>query len=119
MAQLVELVAKRLELLRQLVPGAVRIAVLVNPANAAIAEATVREVETAAHAMGLQIRILNADNSREIDVAFASFVREPPDALFVSSSPFFTARRVQLVQLAARPGSPRRIPGATMSKSAG
>jgi putative ABC transport system substrate-binding protein len=99
---LVELAAKRLELLRQLTPGAIRVAVLVNPANAAIAEGTVRDVEMAARAMGLQIQVFNANTSREIDGAFASFVREPPDALFVSSSPFFTARRVQLVQLAAR-----------------
>jgi putative tryptophan/tyrosine transport system substrate-binding protein len=108
---LVELATKRLELLRQLVPGATRFAVLVNPANAAIAEATVRDVETAARAMGLQVQILYANTSREIDIAFASLERERPDALFVSSSPFFTARRAQLVQLAARLGVPATYSG--------
>ena len=70
-----ELTAKRLELLRELVPGAARVAVLVNPANAANAETTLRDVEPAARAMGLQIQILNASTSREIEAAFATFVR--------------------------------------------
>jgi putative ABC transport system substrate-binding protein len=98
----VELAAKRLELLRELIPAAARIALLVNPANAAITEATVRDVETAARATGLQVQVLNADTSSEIDAAFGSFERERPDALLVGTGPFFTARRVQLVQLAAR-----------------
>jgi putative ABC transport system substrate-binding protein len=101
-----ELAAKRLELLRELVPTATRVAVLLNPANAAIAESTLRDVEAAAHAMSLQIQVLNANSSREIDAAFATFVRERPDALFVSSSPFFTSRSVQLTQLAARHALP-------------
>ena len=91
-----ELVAKRLELLRELVPAAARVAVLVNPANAASAETTLRDVESAARAMGLQIQVLNASTSREINAAFATFVRERPDALFVGSDPFFNSRRVQL-----------------------
>jgi putative ABC transport system substrate-binding protein len=95
------LVAKRLELLRELVPGAVRVAALVDTANPMIAEATVRDAEAAARAMGLQIKVLNADTSREIDAAFATFVREQPDALLVGTGPFFTIRRVQLTQLAA------------------
>ena len=94
--------AKRLELLRELVPGAARVAVLVNPANAANAETTLRDVEPAARAMGLQIQVLNASTSREIDAAFATFVRERPDALFVGADPFFTSRRVQLAHLATR-----------------
>jgi putative ABC transport system substrate-binding protein len=94
------LAAKRLEFLRELVPAAARVAVLVNPANAAITEATVRDVEAAARAMGLEIQVLNANTSREIDVAFATFVRERPDAFYVGSSPFLFARRVQLAQLA-------------------
>ena len=102
----VELAAKRLELLRDLVPGAGRLAVLVDPANAAITEGTVVAVETAAHAMGLEIKVLNASTSREIDLAFATFVRERPDALFVSSGPFFTTRRLQLAQWAARHAVP-------------
>jgi putative ABC transport system substrate-binding protein len=102
----VELAAKRLELLRELVPGAARIAVLVNPANAAITEGTVLAVETAARAMGLKIQVLNANTNREIDAVFARFVTERPDALFISSGPFFTTRRLQLTQWAARHALP-------------
>ena len=101
-----ELAAKRLELLRELVPAATRVAVLVNPANAANTETTLRDVEAAARAIGLQIQVLNASTSREIDAAFATFVRERPDALFVGSDPFFTSRRVQLATLAARHAIP-------------
>jgi len=97
-----ELAAKRLELLRQLVPAATRVAVLVNPAFATLTEITLRDVEAAARAMGLQIQVLNADTSREIDAAFEIIGREQPDALFVGPGPFFNARRVQMVQLAAR-----------------
>jgi putative ABC transport system substrate-binding protein len=95
-----ELAAKRLELLRELVPGATRVAVLVNPAFAVNAETTLRDVEAAARTMGLQIHVLNASSSREINAAFTTFVREPPDALFVGGDPFFFSRRVQLIQLA-------------------
>ena len=113
----VELVAKRLELLRQLLPGAIRVAVLVNPANAANTESTVRDVEAAARVLGLQIQVLKADTRGEIDAVFADLARQRPDALFASSSPFFTARRVQLIQLAARHAIPasygaREIPAA-------
>src|SRR5713101_7755949 len=73
-----ELTAKRLELLRELVPAATRVAVLVNPVNATITETTLRDVEPAARAMGLQIQIFNASTSREINAAFATFVRERP-----------------------------------------
>jgi putative ABC transport system substrate-binding protein len=75
--------AKRLELLRELVPGTVRVAVLMNPDNPA-ADETLKELEGAARAMGLQIRVLRASTGREIDAAFATFVRERPDALFVT-----------------------------------
>ena len=102
----VELAAKRLELLRELVPGATRVAVLVSPANAVNTEATLRDVEAAALTMGLQIQVINANTSREIDAAFATFVRERPDALFVGSGPLFTSRRVQLALLAGRYGVP-------------
>jgi putative tryptophan/tyrosine transport system substrate-binding protein len=95
-----ELTAKRLGLLRELVPGAVRIAVLVNPANATNVETTLRDVEPAALAMGLQIQILKASSSPEIEAAFATLVRERPDALFVGNDAFLTSRRVQLVHLA-------------------
>src|SRR6266478_517273 len=95
-----ELVAKRLEFLRELMPAAARVAVLVNPANAAGAETTLRDVHAAGRAMGLQIQVLNASTSREIEAAFETFVRERPDALFVGGDPFFNSRRVQLVHLA-------------------
>jgi putative tryptophan/tyrosine transport system substrate-binding protein len=101
-----ELTAKRLELLRELVPGAARVAVLVNPANATNTETTLRDVEPAARTMGLQIQVLNASTSREIDAAFATIARERPDALFVGNDAFFNARRVQLVLLAGRHGLP-------------
>jgi putative ABC transport system substrate-binding protein len=101
-----ELTAKRLGLLRELVPGAARVAVLVNPANTANAETTLRDVEPAARAMGLQIQILKASTSREIEAAFATFVGERPDALFVGNDAFLISRRVQLVHLATRHAIP-------------
>jgi putative tryptophan/tyrosine transport system substrate-binding protein len=94
------LVAKRLEFLRELMPAAARVAVLVNPTNAAGAETTLRDVHAAGRAMGLQIQVLNASTSREIEAAFETLVRERPDALFVGGDPFFNSRRVQLVHLA-------------------
>jgi len=106
-----ELVAKRLGLLRELVPAGTRMAVLVNPADVATAEATVRDVNATARAMGLQIQVLNASTSREIDAAFATFVRERPDALFVGGDAFFNSRRVQLANLASRHAIPAAYPG--------
>jgi putative ABC transport system substrate-binding protein len=97
-----ELAAKRLELLHELVPKAVRVAVLLNPANVTTAEATLRNVQEAAHRIGLQIRVLKASTSREIDAAFAALVRERLDALFVAPDSFFLTRRAQFVTLAAR-----------------
>ena len=95
-----ELAAKRLEVLRELVPAVSRIAVLVNPAEVTNTETTLKDVETAAHTMGLQIKQLSASTSREINATFASFVRERPDAIVVGADAFFTARRVQLALLA-------------------
>jgi putative tryptophan/tyrosine transport system substrate-binding protein len=100
-----EVAAKRLELLRELVPGAARVALLVNPTGPT-AETTLRDVEAAARAMGLQIQVVNTSTSREIDAAFATFLRERPDALFVSSDGFFNNRRVQLAHLATRHAIP-------------
>ena len=97
-----EVVAKRLRLLHDLVPKAVRIAVLVNPANATLTEPTLREVQEAAPTIGLQIQILNATTIGEIDAAFATLARERPDALFVAPDAFFTSRRVQFATLTAR-----------------
>src|SRR5262245_12568046 len=96
-----ELVEKRLEALRELVPNAVRVAVLVNPAEVSNSEATVKGVEAVAHAMAWQVQIFRASTSAEIQEAFERLVRERPDALFVGGDPFFLVRRVQLATLAA------------------
>jgi len=105
-----ELSAKRLELLRELVPGAARVALLVEPANVRITEGTVRDVEAAARALGLQIRVLNANTTREIETAFATLASERTDALFVGSSSFFNARRVQLAHWATHHRVPATYP---------
>jgi putative tryptophan/tyrosine transport system substrate-binding protein len=97
-----ELVAKRLALLRELLPAAARVAVLVDPSNKTTAEPTLQGVESAARAMALQIQVLNASNGPEIGAAFAAIERERSDALFISIGPLFTARRVQLATLAVR-----------------
>ena len=106
-----ELAAKRLELLRELVPAATRVAVLVNPANAATTETTLRDVEAAARAMGLQIQVLNASTSREIDAAFATFVRERPDALFVGQRPLLHQPACPIGPPGGAPRGPRDIFG--------
>jgi putative ABC transport system substrate-binding protein len=104
-----ELTAKRLELLREMQPAAARVAVLVNPANATSMQTTLREVEAAGRAMGLQTLIFNAATSREIDAAFAAFARERPDALFVGQDAFFNGRRLQLANWAARHALPHDV----------
>jgi putative tryptophan/tyrosine transport system substrate-binding protein len=101
-----ELAGKRLELLRELVPAATRVAVLVNPANATSTETTVRDVAMAAGAMGLEVQILNAGTSREINAAFETFARERPDLLFVGLDVYLNSRRAQLVTLASRHALP-------------
>jgi putative tryptophan/tyrosine transport system substrate-binding protein len=101
-----EVTAKRLELLRGLVPAATRLAVLVNPANAVTTETTLRDVASAAAAMGLQVQVLNAGTSREINAAFETFVRERPDLLFVGLDAYLNSRRPQLVNLASRHALP-------------
>jgi putative ABC transport system substrate-binding protein len=100
-----ETVAKRLRLLHELVPKAVRIAVLVNPTNSAT-DSTVRGTKEAAATLGLQIQFLNASSIGEIDAAFATLARERPDALFVGGDAFFIGRTVQLATLTARYGIP-------------
>jgi putative tryptophan/tyrosine transport system substrate-binding protein len=97
-----EVTAKRLRLLHDLLPKAVRIAVLLNPANATVAESTLREAQKAAPTIGLQIQILNASTIAEIDAAFATLARERPDALLVAGDAFLTSRRVQIATLTAR-----------------
>jgi putative ABC transport system substrate-binding protein len=103
-----EVVAKRLRLLHDLVPKAVRVAVLLNPSNASATKSTLQAVQEAAPAIGLQTQILNASTIGEIDAAFAVLARERPDALFVAPDAFFTSRRGQFATLTARD----RIPSA-------
>ena len=114
-----DLAAKRLGLLRELVPRAARIAVLVNPAHASITEATLRDVEEAARAIGLQVQVVNASTGREIGEAFATLARDRPDALLVGSGPFINARRVQLALLAGRYGIPAIYTGRTYVEAGG
>ncbi|HJQ59457.1 MAG TPA: ABC transporter substrate-binding protein [Vineibacter sp.] len=101
-----ELVAKRLALLHELLPGAKRVAVLVNPSNAATAEPTVRDVAVASRALGLDIQVFNASTSGEIDAAFVAFSGWRPEALFVGPDPLFITERALLVTLAARHALP-------------
>jgi putative tryptophan/tyrosine transport system substrate-binding protein len=113
-----EVAAKRLELLRELVPGVARVAVLVNPIGPT-PEVTVTDVQAAAGALGVQIQVLNASTSREIDIAFAALVRERPDALFVGTDPFFTGRRIQLTHLASRHAIPATYGGRLYTEAGG
>src|SRR6516164_2703978 len=105
-----EVVAKRLRLLHDLLPNAVRIAVLVNPGAASIAKITMQDVQKAAPTMGLQSQIMNATTVGEINEVFATFARERPDAVFVAPDGFFTSRRVQLATLAASDRIPTTYP---------
>jgi putative ABC transport system substrate-binding protein len=109
-----ELEAKRLALLHELVPKAVRIAVLVNPANAPTSESQLRAISDAAHAMGLQIQVLKASTRSEIEAAFATLARDRAESLHVAGDVFFTSRRVQLATLAAT----NRIPTSYPSREA-
>ena len=114
-----ELGAKRLELIRELVPAARHIAVLVDPANPTSTASTLKDVEEASRSMGLQIRACNASTAREIDSTFASFVDERPDALVVGSGTFFLDRRVQLALLAAVHKIPATYPWRDFAEAGG
>jgi ABC-type uncharacterized transport system substrate-binding protein len=114
-----EVDAKRLALLHELLPKAVRVAALLNPTNTTNAETTLRNVQEAARAIGLQLPVLHASTSREIDAAFATFRRERPDALFVTGDAFFTSRRVQLANLAARDRIPTAFSGRELVAAGG
>jgi putative tryptophan/tyrosine transport system substrate-binding protein len=94
-----ELAAKRLGLLRELVPAAARVALLIDPATM---DSILEDAKTAARTMGLQIQVVHASTSRDIEAAFASFGRERPDALLVGGGAFLFSRRIQLALLAAR-----------------
>jgi putative tryptophan/tyrosine transport system substrate-binding protein len=102
----IELTAKRLELLRELVPAAARVGVLVNPANPASTQGTLRDLEPAARTIGMEVQIFNAGTSREIDAVFAAVARERIDALLVGQEAFFSSRRLQLANMAARHALP-------------
>ena len=103
-----EVIGKRLRLLHDLLPKAVRLAVLLNPGNASSTRATLKGIQEAAPALGLQLQLLNATNSAEIEATFATLSHERPDALFVAADAYFNSRGVQFATLAAR----ERIPAA-------
>jgi putative ABC transport system substrate-binding protein len=114
-----ELAAKQLEFLRELVPAVTRVGSLVNPANPRNTETTSKEVQLAARAMGLQVAVLNASTSHEIDAAFATLVRERFDGLFVAQDPFFNGRRLQLSLLAMRHAIPAAYSGREYAEAGG
>ena len=114
-----ELVAKQLELLRELAPAGKRVAAIVNPANSSNAASTLKDLEPAGRALGLQVQIHNASTSRELDAAFATMARERPEALFVGTDPFFNARRVQLALMAGRLGVPAIYSGREFAEAGG
>jgi putative tryptophan/tyrosine transport system substrate-binding protein len=101
-----ELVSKRLDLLRELIPGTARIAVLINPSNVANTATTLRDVEAGARAMGLQIQIFKATTHQEIDAVFTRLLIDKLDALFVGNDAFLNSRRMQLALLATRHAVP-------------
>ena len=101
-----DVVAKRLALLHDLVPGAANVAALLNPSDATRAEALLNDLQAAARTIGVQLQIHNASTSGEIDAAFAALVREHAGALFVSPDAFFNTRRVQLAIMAAHHSIP-------------
>jgi putative ABC transport system substrate-binding protein len=107
-----EIVSKRLALLNELVPRARRIAVLVNPGNAAAAETTIREAQAAAGKLGLQILSFNAANSEQIDAAFAAIAQERADAVLIGGDGFFHTRRGQMAALAMQ----YRLPSITAQR---
>ena len=100
-----ELGSKQLELLHELLPTAVRIGLMVNPTNVNV-EGSTKDVTAAAATMGLQIDIVQASDSREIEAAFATLVRNRADALVIGADPFLTSRRLQLATLATRHAIP-------------
>jgi ABC-type uncharacterized transport system substrate-binding protein len=114
-----EVAAKRLELMRELVPSAKRVAVLVNPTNAPNMEANLRQVRPAAEALGAQIEVIRAASSREIDTAFAAMMRDRPDVLFVMGDALFNSRRLQVAMLAARHALPACYPSRDYPASGG
>jgi putative ABC transport system substrate-binding protein len=114
-----EVVAKRLRLLHDMVPKAVRVAVVLNPSNVPSTEATLHVAQDVAHAIGLQIQIVNATTIGAIDEAFTNFTRERPDALFVAADAFLVSRAVQFATLTARDKIPAAYPVRDMATVGG
>ena len=115
----VELGAKRLGLLHELLPGASRFAVLVDPNVSAAAESTVTDLQAAASTIARQIEVLAAGTNREIDAAFARLAQTRSDALLVSPFPLFYDRRVQILTLAARHAIPAIYPAREWAEAGG
>jgi putative ABC transport system substrate-binding protein len=113
------LAAKRLDLLRELVPAATRVVMIASPDSGVDPESTLRDMEVAARAIGLQIRVIRTKTSREIDAAFASFARDRADAVSVGLGPFLLSRRVQLVHLATRHAIPAIYSGRDYAEAGG
>jgi hypothetical protein len=111
--------AKRLELLRELVPGATRVALLINPANAAIAESTLRDVEAAARTKGLQIQVLKADTIHEIMRPSPPLYASGPTPFSPAAAPFSALGESNWPNWRHATRSPRSMGGVNMSKSAG
>jgi putative tryptophan/tyrosine transport system substrate-binding protein len=114
-----EVVGKRIELLRALLPSARRIAILVNPSSPRNTELTLKELEPAAQTLKLDFSVFNATTRQEIDAVFEMFSRERPDGLFVSSDVMFSSRRVQLVTLSTRLGIPAVFPNREVAEIGG
>jgi putative ABC transport system substrate-binding protein len=114
-----ELASKQFDLLREMLPNVRRIAVLIDPAAQENTEMTLHELETAARAGGIQVQLLKAANSHDIEVAFDEIGRENLDAIFVEQSPFFSSRRVQLAQLTAHHSIPASYPGREFAEVGG
>jgi putative tryptophan/tyrosine transport system substrate-binding protein len=105
-----EVTAKRLELLRELVPTAVRVALLVDPTSGTVADSAVRDAQAAAPTIGLQINVHGASTGREISAVFAAFAQKRPDVLMVGPGSFLLDRRVQLAHQVTRLGVPAIFP---------
>jgi ABC-type uncharacterized transport system substrate-binding protein len=106
----VDVVAKRLGLLHELVPAVTTIAVLVNPVNALVSELTTKEAHAAARSLGLEIKVFPTRSSRDIDAAFIDIAHQRIGAALVGADAFFTTRRVQLATLASRFAIPTIFP---------
>jgi putative ABC transport system substrate-binding protein len=115
----VELLAKNLSLMHELMPSAGSIAVLINPGNRTQAETELRDVQAAARILGVRLVVLNASMPSEIDAAFATLMSERAGGLVVSGESFFYAQREQLITLAARYAVPAIYPSPSFFEAGG